>query len=177
MAEIKGGTKFMSELRVRTDKLSKASEVQVGFLPDKRYPDGTLTSMVAAIQEFGAPKAGIPPRPFFRNMISKEQKSWPQLLSVALQNADLDASKALSVVGEEVAGELRQSIVDTNEPALSPVTLMLRKMVGPNGRVTSYAQVKEARARVAAGESPGGVSSKPLVWTGQLLDSIDHIVK
>ena len=37
--------------------------------------------------------------------------------------------------------------------------------------------VAKARRRVSAGESTAGVSTKPLVWTGHLLASVDYEVK
>ena len=66
---------------------------------------------------------------------------------------------------------------DTNEPALSPVTLMLRKMFGNHPEEIRGRDVAEARRRVSAGESTAGVSTKPLVWTGHLLASVDYEVK
>ena len=119
----------------------------------------TSVAMVAAIQEFGAPRVGIPPRPFFRNMVRDKQGEWPGAIEQALKVTDYDAKKALEMVGEGVAGQLRQSIVDLMEPELSPVTLMVRQIVGPNGRAT-FADVKEARRRVAAGETESWAQAK-----------------
>ena len=80
--------------------------------------------------------------------------------------------------GQAIAGQLRQSIVDTNTPPLSPVTLMLRKMQTDNPDLKVGGKtVGEAAQRVAAGESYGGVSTKPLVWTGVLLNSVDYKVE
>ena len=39
---------------------------QVGFPSGINYEDGTNVAYVATIQEFGAPEANIPPRPFMR---------------------------------------------------------------------------------------------------------------
>jgi hypothetical protein len=81
------------------------------------------------------------------------------------------------MVGEGIAGQLQESITRLDAPALSPVTLMLRKMFPvTSGGPHSYRDVAEARTRVAAGESPGGVSTKPLVWTGDLLRGVGHEV-
>ena len=162
-----------------TAKLDTAKEVQVGFLENAKYPDGKSVAMIGAIQEFGAPRAGIPPRPYFRNMIAAKSPEWPDAIAGVLKASDYDAAKTLNIVGDQVAGQLKQSIVDTLDPPLSPVTLMLRGM-----RTQSQFQglpfgqlIKIARARVAAGESNFGPSTKPLVDTGDLLRSIDFIVK
>lgn len=177
MVTISGGDKLKAALEEISKKVSSAASVDVGFLPDATYPDGTPVAMVAAIQEFGAPGAGIPPRPFFRKMIGQNSPQWPKMLGSLLQYNDMDAAKSLGQIGVEMEGELRESIVDLLEPELSPVTLMLRKMRrdDPNLVVTGKT-VGEAAARVAAGESYGGVSTKPLVDTGHLLNSIDSVV-
>jgi hypothetical protein len=134
--------------------------------------------MIAAIQEFGAPRAGIPPRPFFRNMIAAKSPEWGLATGALLVANDYDADKTLRQVGEAVAGQLRESIINTNSPALSPVTLMLRKMQGEDSSlIVTGKTVGIARQRVDSGESSSGVSTKPLVWTGHLLNSIDYEIK
>ena len=158
--------------------LSKASSVEVGFLEDATYPDGTPVAMIAAIQEFGAPKVGIPPRPYFRGMIAKHQAEWPKAISDLLKDNSYDATKTLGQVGAGIAGELQQSIVDTYSPELSPVTLMLRKMQADDpDLVISGRVVGEAAERVAAGESSEGVSTKPLVASGHMLNSVNFKVE
>ena len=118
-----GGDKMNARLAEIAAKIGKAGSVRVGFLEGATYPDGTSVPMVAAIQEFGAPAKNIPPRPFFRNMISKESPQWGDILADQLVSTDYDADLSLSRMGEEIAGELRQSITDTNSPVLSPRTI------------------------------------------------------
>lgn len=158
--------------------LATGQTVEVGFLENATYPDGTLVAMVAAIQEYGAPKVGIPPRPFFRNMIAGESPHWAGDMAVVLKSRNFDGAAALADMGLEIKAELQESIVETFEPALSPVTLMLRwmKAQDPDLKITR-STVVEARGRLAAGEKPGTVSTKPLVDTGHLLNSIDFRVK
>lgn len=79
--------------------------------------------MIAAIQEFGAPAAAIPPRPFFRNMVASKSDEWPDGVAQALVSSNYDAEKALGIVGAAIEGQLKQSIIDTNEPALKPATV------------------------------------------------------
>src|SRR6202035_5569956 len=93
-------------------KLKTAGMVRVGFLEKSRYPDGTSVAMVAAILDFGAPSVNIPPRPFFRNMVRDKQGEWPGAIEAALHTNDYDARKALEIVGDGIAGQLRQAIVD-----------------------------------------------------------------
>jgi hypothetical protein len=175
VASISGGRKFESALRTIAAKVSKPATLRVGILEGARYPNGTSVAMVAAIQEFGAPKARIPPRPFFRNMIAAKKGEWPAAIAGLLKENDYDAEKALDIAGAAIAGQLRESIINTNAPPLRPITLMLRKWfpdrVGMTGR-----DVGRAAAAVAAGESFAGAPTKPLVWTGLLLNSVDHEV-
>ena len=180
MATLTGGTNLGSGL----GKISRlwvrfhGKVLRVGFLEGATYPDGTSVAMVAAIQEFGAPKAGIPPRPYFRPMIQKEQSSWGPGFAKLLKSEGYNVDKALAQLGEVIVSQLQESIVATNSPPLSPVTLMLRRMVrdDPNLVVTGRT-VAEARSRVAAGLPYSGVSTKPLISTGYMLRSAAYEIK
>ena len=177
MATVKGGSKAAVKIAELGKKLSDAQSVKIGFLEGATYVNGMPVAAVAAIQEYGAPRAGIPPRPFFRNMIASKKGEWPKAIADLFKANDYDAKLTLGQTGAAIAGQLRQSIIDTNEPALSPVTLMLRKMFGNHPEEIRGRDVAEARRRVSAGESTAGVSTKPLVWTGHLLASVDYEVK
>ena len=77
-----------------------------------------------------------------------------------------------------IKGQLQQSIIDTNEPALSPVTVMLRGMKSNDqSLVVTGKTVGEAAARVAAGKTNYGASTKPLIDSGNLLNAVDYTVK
>lgn len=147
MATLKGGDKLQAALAKIAAGVSKPATLQVGFLEGATYPDGTSVPMVAAIQEFGAPNAGIPPRPFFRNMIAAKSPEWPKAVGDLLTANEYDATKALEMTGEGIKGQLQQSIVDTNSPTLAQSTI----------------------------DAKG--SAKPLVDTGHMLNSVDYTVK
>lgn len=170
MATITGGDKLKTYLK-GSNKLAQPGTLRVGFLEGATYPNGTPVAMIAAIQEFGAPRARIPPRPFFRNMIAAKKGEWGPAVAGLLK--DHSPKEALAIAGESIGGQLRQSIIDTNTPPLSPITLMLRKMRG-EGVVITGKQVGIAAARVAAGESTAGVSTKPLIFTSHLINSVDY---
>ncbi len=174
----KGGDRLAEALRGIADKAGRATKVQIGFLEGATYPDGTSVPMIAAIQEFGAPSVGIPPRPYFRQMIDKNKGEWPKMIGDLLRAHEVDGRQTLERTGAEVSGELRESIIDTLSPPLSPVTLMLRKMKADNPDLNvTRSTVAEARAKVAKGDDYSGVSTKPLVSTGHLLQSVDFVVK
>lgn len=178
MTALRGGNKLRAKLKELAAKLDKPGTLKVGFLENATYPDGTPVAMVAAINEFGAPNAGIPPRPAFRNMIADKSPTWGDAVEQNLIARNYDVDAALTAVGMGIKGQLQESIIDLTAPALSPVTLMLRKMKAENPDLVVTAKtVGEAARRVAAGESAGGVSTKPLEETGHMLNSVDFEVE
>lgn len=127
--------------------VSQPALLRVGFLEGARYPDGKPVAMIAAIQDFGAPSRGIPPRPFFRNMVKAKKGEWPKAIADLLKANDYDAVKVLGITGEAIGGQLRQSIIDTNSPPLAPSTIARKGF------------------------------SKPLIHTSVMINSIGHEVK
>ena len=103
--------------------------------------------MIAAIQDGGAPSRGIPPRPFFRNMIARQQSTWAPLLAQSLKANDYDIDKAFQILGVVMVGQLKQSIDETNTPALKPATVKRKGF------------------------------AKPLVDTGHMQSSVDFDIK
>lgn len=108
-------TKHIQALAQRMD-----GEVEVGFLEGATYPDGTPVAAVAFWNEFGA---SGPPRPFFRTMIAKESPGWGGKLKGALQATNNDAHRALGIMGEDIDGALKRSIVDLTAPPLAASTI------------------------------------------------------
>lgn len=172
MATIKGGDKLKATLAALSRKVGRGAALRVGFLEGSTYPDGTSLPMVAAVQNFGSPAKGIPPRPFFTNMVADKSPGWGPALGRILDANDLDAEKSLRLMGEGIKGQLQQAIVDTNAPANSPVTDLLKQRFPMGGH--TFADLQDARRDVANGETaPAG---KPLVWTSHMLNSVDYEV-
>lgn len=144
---ISGGDKLERRLKEISAKLKKAGSVRVGFLEGALYDDGTPVAMIAAIQEFGAPAAGIPPRPFFRGMIKDKSSEWPGAIEKLLVANDYDAEQTLKLTGAAVAGQLRKAIVDFVGVLLKPATIARKG------------------------------HSKALVDSGKMLQSVDFEVK
>ena len=135
-------------------------------------------ALVAAAQNFGAPSRGIPPRPFFTNMVRDQSPTWGDKIARLLVSKKYDASAALELMGQGIAGQLRAAIVAMNDPALSPVTLLLRDRFRGNPEAITFDDVQQARRDIAAGVQPesSGTGAKPLVWTGHMLNSVDSEV-
>jgi hypothetical protein len=173
-----GGATFRAVLTKMAAKLSQPNSVRIGFLEGSTEPDGTSIPMIAAIQEFGAPRAHIPPRPFFRTMIQQKSPEWPGGIAMTLKATDYDIPITLDRVGQRIAAQLKASIVSTYNPPLSPVTVMLRGMKSKDqGLVVNRRVVEQARARVAAGLTNYGASTKPLIDQGNLLNAVGYEVK
>jgi len=174
-----GGDALKAKLAEMAKKIEKAAEVRVGWGEDATEENGQSTAMVAAIQEYGAPAKGIPPRPFFRPMVAKESPSWGGKVEAALVHTDFDAAKALDLVGEDIAGALADSIRDVTSPALSDVTLLLRQRFGNSPGEITFADVMKARHDIASGTVPKVTDTQahPLIWTGHMLNSIKVTVK
>lgn len=170
---VAGGERLEAYLSNLARKLGKGGTVRVGFLENATYPDGTSVAMVAAINNYGAPAAGIPPRPFFTNMVNREAGGWGVDMAKALKATGDDVPKALALMGERIAGKLREAIVDTNDPPNSPVTNLLKQRFPQGGQ--TFDDVLQARADVAAGaQAPAG---KPLVQSGVMLAAVDYEVE
>jgi hypothetical protein len=112
------GDKLNAHLKQLATKMS--GSVEVGFLEDAKYPDGTYVAAVAEANEYGA---SGPPRPFFRTMIAQESPTWGPKLAGALKHTNGDGKKALAIVGDNIQGALIQSINDFTSPALAPSTI------------------------------------------------------
>jgi hypothetical protein len=97
--------------------------LKVGFLGGASYPDGTSVAMVAAVNEFGAPSRGQPPRPFFRNMIADQSPTWGAKAAAILKTNGGDVKATLDVLGQEIQGRLIQSINTLTEPPLAASTI------------------------------------------------------
>jgi hypothetical protein len=118
-----GGGKLDDYLSGVAKRLGSPQEVRTGFLEGSTESDGTSTPLIAAINEFGAPAAGIPPRPFFRGMITQHQSEWGAQLGKVLVTQDYDAGVSLGLMGELIGGELVQSIKDLTSPPLAQSTI------------------------------------------------------
>lgn len=122
-------------------------EVRVGFLSGAMYPDtGESVALVAYANEYGDSTRGRPPRPFFRNMIAQHKGEWGAALAKNLKATGYDGKKTLERMGQGIAGQLKQSIVDLTDPPLAPSTVARKGF------------------------------SKPLIDTAHMLNSVDYEV-
>ena len=140
--------------------------VQVGFIDSDQAP-------TAFWNEFGHKGPfPAPPRPFFRTMVASESGKWPAMMAQSLRTNQMDGHRTLAFMGEEIDGALKQSIIDLTAPPLSKTTLRLRLKFGNNPQNIRARDVVQAQRDVASGAAvASGTQAKPLVWTGQMLNS------
>jgi hypothetical protein len=118
-----GGDRLEQALADISRRLGGDAGLRVGFLDGSKYPDGTPVAQVVAINEFGAPAAGIPERPAFRNMVEDKSPRWGAQLAGVLKAANYDAGVALERMGQYIGGQLQQSIVDLKDPPNAESTI------------------------------------------------------
>lgn len=67
---------------------------------------------VNAVPAHTIPEHKIPARPFFRRMVSLGEKHWGDDLAKNLTTTGYDAERSLGLLGDQMQGELQQSILD-----------------------------------------------------------------
>ena len=154
-------------------------EAKVGWFPSAQYKDGTPVAYVAAIQEQGAPTVGIPPRPFIRPTIADRKGDWVGVMTQGMRavvKGKATADDVLEGVGLQASADIGKTLASSQFQALSPITLMLRKMRDDDANlVVTGKVVGEAARRVAAGEE-GSSRTQPLHDTGYMISTLTHIV-
>lgn len=121
------------------DELAKRLEAfqgrvaKVGWFETARYPEGEQVASVALIQEFGAPGANIPARPFIRPTISAEGDKWKENITKGVQavvRGAVTADQVLEIVGQQAAGDIRKTISEVRTPPLADSTIAQRMREG-----------------------------------------------
>ena len=175
-----------ARLKAVYDELNK-KQLKIGFFEHSKYPDGTPIAYAAAIQELGY--GPVPPRPFFRPAMSENRADYQALIKRAVNAAisgSLDIDDGLNQVGAKAAGDVQMVIRSVNEPPLSMVTLLMRKRrkqpdfkAGGKevGRAWRDADFVGPRMKSDKTLDVSGVSIKPLVDTGLMLQAVAYAVE
>lgn len=129
--EFKGGKKLTEHLHKIAERVGRAESVSVGFMKGAEYPNGTPVAYVAAIQNYGAPAAGIPPRPFFSNMVKIKSPEYGGRLGRILKETQFDGILSLKRMGDSIGGELQDSIESTDQPPLKAETVKRKGFAKP----------------------------------------------
>lgn len=141
------------KLKGRLDKLGRAgAHVRVGVFSSAGAHGGSGVSLVeiAAAHEFGAPSANVPQRSFIRAGILENREELKRILAKLAKGVVQDrirVDEALQQLGLWGANAVKRYVTGTNIPPPLAVATIRRKG-----------------------------SSKPLVDTGQLVNSITWVV-
>ena len=178
MSALRGSDGVMKALDALARKMG-GGHVNIGFLASAKAPDGTPMAAIAFWNEFGhGGPLPAPPRPFFRTMIAKESPTWPGKMAKLAKQTDFDGPTVLGMMGADVAAALQESIRDTNAPPLSDTTRRLRLTFGNKPENITLKDVRKAGREAAKGlPLASGTQAKPLVWTGNMRNSVAYEVK
>jgi hypothetical protein len=149
-----------------------SGSVKVGFIDNDQAP-------IAFWNEFGHKgRFPAPARPFFRTMVANESGQWPAMMAGELKRSGMDGQKTLAYMGEHIEGSLKQSIIDLTAPPLSPVTLRLRFKFKNQPQNIRLRDVYSAIGDVRKGRKlASGTQAKPMIWTGDMLNSTSYRVE
>lgn len=129
----------------------KGLSVVVGVTAKSNARSDELTNAdLAMIHEFGSPVHNIPERSFLRKPLINNAETVANLAKTAIGKfiaGEISLEAALGYVGEEAKGISKEAVTNGISPALKPATIKHKK------------------------------SSKPLIDTGQLLNSITYEVR
>ena len=159
MAKVIHG-KGIARLREEMKSINRA-QLEVGFFDTAVYPSGVPVAYVASIHEFGW--GPIPARPFMRPAMNAQRATWQRnFLSgfKAVANGQVTTKQVLEQMGMKISAQIKESISSVTSPALQESTV--------------EARLRKLTAGVAA--TAKGSIAKPLVATGQMLNSVDYKV-
>lgn len=147
-------------LRVAVNELHGLTG-KVGWFPSSHYPDGTPVAYVAAIQEHGYPAGGIPPRLGMRDTADANRVIWAGVAHKGAKAVLMGTTSAYAVMETLVlkaSGDMRKHIAQVTSPPLKPATIA-------------------DRLRERANKKEVGALDKPLVFSGELIDSLTGVVE
>ena len=118
----KGGGKLQAVLKKAEE--ARRKQVKVGFFSTAKYEDQTPVATVAAVQEFGAPKASIPERPFFRQAIAELEQDLPKELAKVLDPQTMTVDDATANrIGSYAVQVVQDRIIDLVAPPNAETTV------------------------------------------------------
>jgi hypothetical protein len=143
------------------ENVKKMSEkcVMVGIPHDKgaRADSGYTNAQIAIVQENGSPAKNIPPRPFLIPGIKSAQKEIAEILKDGAKEAlhGVSIEIALNKAGLIGQNHVKNQIVNGDFTQLKNSTIVARSRRRKNGQA----------------------GTKPLIDTGQLLNSVTYVVR
>lgn len=98
------------------------ANLEVGFFEGSTAgKDGKSAAEIAAYNEYGTET--IPMRPFMLVTVRREQWRWGKLLGPALKNANFDGQQALEIIGQQIKGDIQETMREWDNPDNAPSTI------------------------------------------------------
>jgi hypothetical protein len=143
------------------DQMKSKDVAAVGWFPGSRYEDGTPVAQVAATQEFGSPRKGIPPRLGMRQTIKAKRRQWgvlAKILSRRVLRGEITKPQLLEQLSLVAEGDFKITIKNVTSPPLKDSTV---------------------RSRLAQRKKKGvtGSLTKPLIFSNTLLNTLGRVIK
>ncbi|MDY8913955.1 hypothetical protein UZS93_14145 [Escherichia coli] len=169
-------------LRQATAELQRKT-VKVGWFESAKYEDGTSVAYVASLNELGKNA-----RPFMRPTIADRAQVWKSVGKKGAKqviNGEATAGYMFELIGLQASGDIAKTITKITDPPLSPVTLLLRKRKKAGDKITgktvgeAHREVNFVGPRRKSDKTLdfSGVSTKPLVDTGIMLNTLTYVVE
>lgn len=141
---------------------------RVGWFPSAKYEGGQPVAGVAAVQEFGSPARGIPPRSFFRTTATEKRQEWShtvEQVSRAAAQGKIEPGRVMEAVALAAGGHVRATITKLTSPALKQSTVDARKR-----------RLADKGASLTGAKGAAGVAGieKPLVDSGLMLVTLSY---
>lgn len=172
----RGNPQGLKILIKNLDALSKTS-TRIGWFPDNSYPGDRPVAAVAAGNELGIPGRSIPPRPFMRPTVAAKKNEWMEKaaqLAKRVLAGKMTAFEAMDTLGGIIEEDVAATIAALTSPPLSPITLGARKY-REQGKVVTGSTIGEIARKLKAGTlDVSGVSTKPLVDSAIMVDTLTH---
>jgi phage gpG-like protein len=151
VVSLKGGKTLSKKLRDMTRQMTSQGRVLIG-VPKAAgaYEDGTPVALIAAVHEFGSSDGRVPERSFLRVPLRAKRKEISNVVRQqlpAVVNGDLQMSTLQHQVGAYAVGVVQQAIAEGIAPPNAPSTVARKG------------------------------SSKPLIDTGHMRQSITYVVE
>lgn len=166
--------------------------LKVGFLGGVEEPgSGFPVAKAAYMSEFGYASSNIPPRPFLRPAIAKNEKKWDVYIANLIKRTfkgELELWQAFERLGIVVQSDIQASIDAVHSPSLKWATIRARYRRRSGGYKKTFESENKAtggivgirkakKARDAAGGGVGHSIEKPLIDTGTMIKSVSYIVE
>lgn len=153
---------------------------KVGWFESSKYPDGTSVAYVATIQEHGVPERSIPARPFMRPTAQQQGNAWRDFavsLSGKMVKGAVSAHDVMELLTIKAEGDIAKYIESVNAPALSDITLVLRKWKDEGRTITGRTVGEAARALREGTVDISSVRAKPLDDSGLMIATLTSVVE